>query len=80
MIKMSNKTMDDWVTDAQNYAHGLFLVPIKNNRIPVSNQVCPLCSKGWNAKYGKFAVKDNKVFHDLCLIKFGMMDKEVDCE
>ena len=55
----------EWVLDPKNLEHGLYLVAIGNQRVPVSNQVCE-CGHGWAAPF-KFAVYDNKVYHKKCL-------------
>ena len=73
---MVNELLDDWVRRPKNLEDGLMLVAIGNSRIPVSNQLCPLCNKGWGSP-SKFAVKDNKVYHKLCLQVKGLMTDEV---
>ena len=73
---MKNEDINEWCMDAGNISKGLFLVAINNQKIPVSNQICPICNKGWNAPF-KFAVKGNKVYHKKCLEKMGMMDEDV---
>lgn len=72
-----NKTVSEWMKDANNYKHGLYLVPIRKERIPVSNQLCTICKKGWNASLGLWSVRNNKVYHTECLKKRGLIDKNV---
>ena len=69
---MVNLEITEWCMDPKNYEKGLFLVPCKEGKIPVSNQLCPLCDKGWNIEFGYFAVKNNKVYHLNCLKQFNM--------
>lgn len=71
-----NKTIQEWMKNPKNTKNGLYLIPIGNKRIPVRNQICPICKKGWNSPT-KFAVKDNKVYHLKCLQKRGLVDKDV---
>ena len=74
-----NKTVEEWCTVAKNITNGLYLVAIGNQRIPVSNQICPICKKGWNAPF-LFAVKDNKVYHRICLELNNLYDESVIAE
>lgn len=74
MVK--NKDITEWCENVKNYANGLYLVQVGKLRIPVSNQICPICKKGWNAPF-RFAVKENVVYHFLCLQSKGLLDKDV---
>lgn len=71
-----NQSVEEWCMSPENLKHGLYMVAIKNIRVPISNQICPICNKGWNAPF-KFAVKNNIVYHLKCLKKMNMLDKNV---
>jgi hypothetical protein len=41
---VKNKNLVEWGLDPHNYAHGMFLVCVGNEKIPVRNRLCPLCN------------------------------------
>jgi len=61
-----NQTIEEWCKNTKNIERGLYLVVIQGASIPVKNQTCPYCTKGW-AEPVKFAAFRNRVCHRECL-------------
>jgi len=63
-----NTDLTTWWQDKEKIKNGVYMVVINKETIPISNQLCPLCSKGWHEPC-HFAATGNMVFHKECLIK-----------